>query len=210
MPDLPLVADLMPVFVAYLLAVASPGPSTLAIMAAGMAHGRAKAVAMALGVVTGSLIWAALAAGGLAGLLTAWAGAVQAIRIAGGVYLLYLALRAARSALRPTAPGPMTVAPMRAITLYRRGLLLHLANPKAILGWVAIMSLGLRPDAPPAVLATILCGCAVLGLTVNLGYAVVFSTARMARAHAAARRWIDAGLALVFGLAGLRLLLARA
>jgi hypothetical protein len=35
----------------------------------------------------------------------------------------------------------------RAWTLYRWGVLMHLGNPKSVLAWVAIMSLGLKPDA---------------------------------------------------------------
>ena len=63
---------LLLVYAAYVVAVASPGPSTMAIMGDAMRDGRAPAVVLALGVMTGSLFWAALAGAGLATLLTAW------------------------------------------------------------------------------------------------------------------------------------------
>ena len=46
------------VYGTYLIATASPGPSTMAIMATAMRDGRGPALALAAGVVTGSLFWA--------------------------------------------------------------------------------------------------------------------------------------------------------
>lgn len=201
---------LLLVYAAYLLAVASPGPSTLAIMGVAMRQGRPAAVALALGVVTGSMIWAALAAAGLSTILTGYAQVLTVIKIAGGIYLLHLAWKSARSALSAGNPPARDGVPAGRGALYRRGVLLHLTNPKSILGWIAILSLGLGPQSAPQVLPVILAGCGALGLAVFLGYALVFSTAVMGRAYRRARRWIEGALALAFGSAGLRLLLARA
>ena len=71
------------------------------------------------------------------------------------------------------------------------------------------MSLGLRPDAPAYTLPAILAGCLLLGVLIFVGYALVFSTRPMVRAYQKARRWIEGALAMVFGYAGLRLLLSR-
>lgn len=205
---------LLPVWLAYVIVVASPGPSNMAIMGTAMERGRAAGLALALGVVTGSMIWAMMAASGLSAMLAVWANALLAIKIAGGLYLLYLAIKAARSAIRPAAQFA-ALRPATRAALYRRGVLMHLTNPKAILGWIAIMSLALRPGAvesgaPAHILPPLIAGCAVLGIVINLGYALVFSTPVMARAYQRARRGIDGLLAAVFGYAGLRLLLSRA
>lgn len=200
---------LLLVFAAYLIVIASPGPSTMAIMGVAMKQGRARAIALALGVVTGSMFWAFLAATGISTILTAYAGALLVIKVAGGLYLLYLAWKSARAALSSDA-AQMKVIPFASkATLYRRGVLLHLSNPKAVLGWLAIMSLGLQPDGPPYTLHAIIAGCAVLGLMVNVGYALVFSTAVMGRAYQKSRRWIEGALAAFFGYAGFRLLLLK-
>ena len=206
--------QLLLVYVAYVIVVASPGPSNMAIMGVAMNEGRKPAVALALGVVTGSQTWAFLTATGLAAVLTTFAEALFVIKIAGGLYLIYLAWKSARSALSSgraqAAPmaAPMT-APTNRSRHYRRGLLLHLTNPKAVLGWLAIMSLGLRPGAPAYTVWAILGGCAFLAVTIFVGYALIFSTAPMVRAYRRARRWIEGTLALVFGYAGFRLLAFR-
>lgn len=200
---------LLLVYTAYLIAVASPGPSTMSIMAVAMNHGRASAVALALGVVTGIIFWAVLAATGISAVLIAWADAIFVIKIAGGLYLLYLAWKSARSALLADRGQMKAIPQATKVSLYRRGVLIHLTNPKAILGWVAIISLGLKPDAPSHTLPAILIGCIALGLAVNLGYAVLFSTTAMGKAYRKSRRWIEGTLATIFGYAGLRLLLSK-
>lgn len=200
---------LLLVYAAYVVAVASPGPSTMAIMGVAMRDGRVPAAMLALGVMTGSLFWAALAGAGLATLLTAWADALVAIKIAGGLYLIYLAFRSARSALAAPAGPAKAEAPASWGMLYRRGALLHLTNPKSVLGWTAIMSLGLYPGAPAFTIYAILGGCAALGLVIFVGYALLFSTGVMARAYRKSRRWVEGTLAVVFACAGLHLLTGR-
>lgn len=200
---------LLLVYAVYLIAVASPGPSTMAIMGTAMDQGRDAATILALGIVTGSMTWAAFAATGVSTVLAAWAPAIFTIKIAGGLYLLWLAWKSARSALAPSSPQVQAALDAPAITLYRKGVLLHLTNPKAILGWIAIMSLGLQQDSAPETIAAILGGCAILGLAVNVGYALLFSTKVMRRIWQKSRRWIDGALAATFGYGGIRLLLSK-
>ncbi|MBI2255112.1 MAG: LysE family translocator [Proteobacteria bacterium] len=197
---------LLMVYAVYVIGTASPGPSNMTIMAVAMQYGRRSALTLAAGVMTGSLSWAAIAATGLSAVLAAYADALLAIKICGGLYLLYLAWKSGRAALRPAGKGAI-VAPNAA--LYRRGLLMHLTNPKAIMSWLAVMSLGLQPDSPGFILPAILAGCAALGIAIFGGYAVLFSTAPMVRAYTRMRRWIEGSLACLFSYAGLRLLLSR-
>ncbi|TKT80346.1 LysE family translocator [Aquamicrobium sp. LC103] len=206
------IQHLLAVYLVYVIGTASPGPSNMAIMGVAMSRGRAAALALASGVVTGSLFWATLAGLGISAILASYAQAITLIKIAGGFYLLYLAWKSAKAAMRSAAPatGPTAPAAKSLRKLYLGGLLLHLTNPKAILAWIAIMSLGLRSDAPAHTVAAIIAGCAVLGITIFGGYALVFSSAPVARLYGRAKRWIEATLALMFGAAGLRLLLWRA
>lgn len=203
---------LLLVYAAYLIAIATPGPSNMAIMGVAMSQGRKPAVVLALGVITGSWCWAMLAATGLSAVLSNYAHALFAIKIAGGLYLLYLAYKSARSAMtKPkleTISGEGAKAPAY-FALYRRGLLMHLTNPKAVLGWIAIMSIGLQPGAEPSTLAAILAGCAVLGIVIFCGYALLFSTAPAVRIYQRSKRYIEGVLAVFFGFAGIKMLMSR-
>lgn len=203
--------QLLIVFTAYVIAAGSPGPSNMRIMGIAMNQGRGAALVLAAGVVSGSIFWGIMAATGVSAVLSRYAQALIVLKILGGLYLLYLALKAGRAALTPdhrisqqTGNQPASVA-----TLYKRGLLMHLTNPKAILAWIALMTLGLGSEASPRTVVTILAGCAVLSVTIFCGYALVFSTAPMVGMYRRARRWIEGTLTLFFGFAGLKLLLSR-
>ena len=204
-----LASQLALVYGTYLIATASPGPSNMAIMATAMRDGRVPALALAAGVITGSLFWAILAATGISAVLAASAQALFIIKMVGGVYLLYLAVRTGRSALK-SGTGVAKMEPGRATpryrVLYRQGVLMHIGNPKAILAWMAIMSLGLGGSSAGGTLPEIIGGCALIGAMVFGGYAVVFSTAPMIALYARLRRWIEGTLSVVFAAAGVKLL----
>ncbi|MGB9097150.1 LysE family translocator [Erwinia sp.] len=204
--------SLLPVYAAYLLGTASPGPSNLAIMGVAMRQGRLPALALAAGVITGSVFWALVVATGISTVLLAYAQALIALKIIGGCYLLWLAFKAAKSARRKgesVSLAGQTAIKTSLRVLYKRGLLLHLANPKAILVWLAIISLGIHPDASPLVLPMIVAGCASLGMVVFSSYALVFSTQTMSRIYLKGRRVIEGVFALFFGVAGIKLLLSK-
>jgi len=202
--------DLLLVYAAYLIAAGSPGPSTMAIMGVSMRQGRAAGASLAAGVVTMSFTWGLIAASGLSAVLTRYAQALVILRIAGCLYLLWLAFKSASAALRAQDDPTETAAPtLGYFALYRRGVLMHLGNPKAVLSWLALMSLGVGPQAAADWVALVFGGCVLLGVVIFFGYALLFSTRPMVRGYARARRWIEGALSLVFAGAGLRLLFSR-
>lgn len=203
--------DLLLVWSAFIIAVASPGPSNLMIIGTSMELGCRPGVILALGVVSGSITWGILSAIGVAAILAANATALLAINILGGLYLLYLAFRSARAALTPeNAVQPRAIAAGRsAVQIYLRGYLMHLTNPKAILSWTAIIALGVRPETPVLIVLAILAGCFLISLSCNLGYAALFSTRRMVDGYRRVRRRAEGVLAVFFAFAGFKLLLSR-
>lgn len=205
-------ADVLLAYGAYFVGTASPGPSNLAIMSLAMSAGRRAALIFALGVVSGSFTWALLASLGLSALLTRYSECLLAIRLAGGAYLLWLGWKSARSALdaRPfaaRADAAHAGAPLG--RLYLRGLLLHLTNPKAVLVWLSIVSLAVSPASGASHTRPVVLGCLATGVAVFGSYALLFSTASARRIYLAIRRWLDGSLALMFGVAGLKMLASR-
>jgi len=80
-------------------------------MGTAMAQGRVRALALASGVVCGSLFWGLCAAFGLAALMARWSGALDVVKAIGGVYLLWMAWKAAQK-MRGTA-GAVAAQPVR-------------------------------------------------------------------------------------------------
>lgn len=196
------------ILAAAFVATASPGPATMAISGTSLASGRRLGLAVASGVTTGSLMWSTAAAFGLSAVMLANVWLFNLIRDAGVLYLGWLAIKAARSAWSPKSTSVVpSIAPSWG-RAFRRGLSLHLTNPKAILFFGALYSLGVPPGSNPAGLATIIGAVGLQSFLLFHGYAILFSLTPVARGYAKLRRWFDAVFALAFGVASLRLLTA--
>jgi len=204
-------SDLLVAYVAYVIATASPGPANLAIMTTAMHQGRKSGFFLAFGVVCGSLCWAILAALGLSALLAAFGWAFTVIKVVGGLYLLWLAFKAARSAMAPKRVDatPVGAGEKSGSAYFLKGFLIHMTNPKAVFAWVAIISLGLKPDAPSWMSIAVVGGCALLGVVVFGSYALAFSTQTMINLYASFKRSIEGVMAVAFGFAGIKLLTSR-
>jgi threonine/homoserine/homoserine lactone efflux protein len=141
-----------------------PGPAVLYVAGQGVRHGARKAVAANLGILSGNAVWFAASALGLATLIALAAPVFIVIKWLGVVYLAWLGLCAWRDALRgPRARRPEAAADVpspaqrergdrslrewwvrarsdrASVRMWRQGVLLQLANPKAILFFTALL-----------------------------------------------------------------------
>lgn len=198
-------------YTAFLIAMMSPGPNVMAVMGTSMSFGRPQGVALALGISTGSFIWGTLAAVGLSTLLATYALALTALKIVGGLYLLWLAYKAFRAAASSQAVEGRVLDNRQTTKLqhYVRGLIVQMTNPKAALAWIAIISLGLQSSAPAWVAGAIVAGTTLLSILLHLAYALIFSSAPMIKLYARARRPIQAALGTFYAFAGLRMLTSK-
>jgi threonine efflux protein len=207
-----LTANVVIAYTAYAVGTASPGPSNLSVMATAMHHGRKSGLIFALGIVSGSTAWGLLAAFGMSAILAQYSQALIVMKILGGFYLLWLAFKSARSALKPADFSAETGTHIQRTTAshYLHGAAMHLTNPKAIFVWLSIVALALPPSASRSEALLIVAGCIPIGVTVFCSYALIFSTVTARRTYLRTRRWFDGTLAIVFGYAGIRMLTSRA
>ncbi len=197
------------ILLAALVSTGSPGPAILAIAGTSMTSGRRAGLATAAGVTTGSWMWSMMAAFGLGAVMLSHVWLFETIRMLGAGYLLFLAVKSARAALRP---GIIEITGRHVPSLrraYGNGLALHLTNPKAILFFGSLFSLGVPPGSSWENLATIIAAVGIQSALIFLGYALLFSSARMVRVYSRFRRAFEAVFACVFGAAGFRILTAR-
>jgi len=197
------------ILLAAFMTSASPGPATLALAGTSMAAGRAFGLALASGIMTGSLIWSVAAALGMGALMLANAWAFEIVRYFGAAYLLFLAFKSARAAIRGGEAKTSMMAGSTLARTYAKGLALHLTNPKAILFFGSLYAIGLPPGASPETLATVIGAIGLQSFLIFHGYALLFSSGAIARVYARLRRWFDATFAVAFGAAGLKILTAR-
>jgi threonine/homoserine/homoserine lactone efflux protein len=188
-----------------------PGPDLLFIVANGAAGGRRAGIVAALGVSTGLAVHTVAAALGLGLLIRSAPEALQVVRIAGGVVLLYLAVSTWLASRRA---GELT-----AVRLQRRSLrrtyvlaaLTNLANPKVILFYLAFVPqfVTAGPGAAPVAAQLLLLGLIfiLVGLSVD-GPAGLLSGTLSERitGRARARAWMERLTAGVFAGLAVRLL----
>lgn len=187
----------------------SPGPATLAIAGTSMGRGRLAGLMVAAGITSGSAIWGLAAALGMGAVMVSHVWLVETLRYVGAAYLMYLAFKAMRSALADKPLAMATADNASLGQLYLKGLLVHLTNPKAVFGWGAIFVIAVPAGADTMTILAHYAALLVVSFSVFHGYALLFSTTRIVRGYQKMRRWFEATFAILFGLAGLKILTAR-
>ncbi|WP_180900964.1 LysE family translocator [Martelella soudanensis] len=198
MSELP---NIVVIALAFLVVAVSPGPANIATATLSMRYGRGVGVRFGLGLATGLAFWGVVAATGMGALLQGSIYFLTALKIVGGLYLLWLAIQSARSAVRG---GQETTAGNAAGRWFRRGLLLNLSNPKAVLAWMAALSMGAEAGGHMVVSATAL--CMLIGLANYMFYALIFSLSGAMAAYRRLKRLLEGAVAGLFAMAGFSLL----
>lgn len=121
----------------------TPGPNMATLAALALERGRAAGLAAVAGVALGLLCVGTLAAAGLAAAISEIPALYQALRWGGVFYLFYLAYDAWRDAGEGAGVARQ---PDDVRSLFLRGLVINLLNPKAAMFYVAILPAFIDPN----------------------------------------------------------------
>jgi threonine/homoserine/homoserine lactone efflux protein len=198
-------------FVAAVAITVAPGPDNLMVLGFGMSRGRAAGIAFGLGCGIGCLSHTALATLGVSALIAASPAAFLALRVGGGLYLVWLGVHALRSRgeARPAAARGADESPSR---LFAKGLLANAINPK-----VALFFLSFLPQFIVAERGHIGWQTAQLGIVFTVQAALLFGLlgyfsggiGQWLQGHARAGAWLDRLAGTIFVALGVRLIVAR-
>lgn len=195
--------DLAPIALAFFVVAVSPGPANIAVATIAMRMGRGAAMQFGMGLGVGLAFWGGVAATGMGAILQSSIVFLTALKVFGGLYLLWLAWQSWRSAIIPQSQALADTAQGR---WFLRGLILNLSNPKAVVAWMAALSMGMGAgDAMGGLLVATLV-CMAIGFMNYAGHALAFSRAGFMRGYQRVRRGIDGAVAALFAAAGLGLL----
>ena len=194
------------------MAAASPGPSFVLVAQTAVGSGRRAGLLAAFAMMLGAVIWAAAALYGLQALFARFEWLYVAMRIGGGLYLLYLAAMLWRHAPEPLpeprAAGDKTTGDKTgAAQGFVRALLLQLGNPKVMVFFGSIF-LALLPAHPPTGMqvATL----AIVAFNEFTWYALItllFSGGPARAIYRRAKFWLDRIMGGALALLGLRVAL---
>lgn len=190
-----------------LISAMSPGPSFVLISRIALKSSRRSALAAALGMGLGAALFAALALLGLTALLLSVEWLYGLLRIAGGLYLLYLGWRIWQGANRPLlVPGTAALASSSPGRAFGLGLLTQLSNPKTAVVYVSVFASLVPPSTPSWVLLVL----PPLVMALEAGWysvvALAFSAQRPQAFYLRAKGSIDRFTGVLLGVLGIRLL----
>lgn len=131
--------------------IAIPGPSALISMSHGLRYGASRATATVLGGVTGAMTLMTCSALGLGAILATSTTAFIVLKIVGAAYLIWLGIASWRSTDMGTTEHaqPESIIPGW-FSLYRKGFLVGISNPKDLLFFAALFPNFIDTNAPHA------------------------------------------------------------
>ncbi len=160
-------AELLSVFwmvvIAHLLAVMSPGPDFLITLRHATRYSHKAGIYTAAGIATGVVVHVSYAAAGVSWVVSRFPAIFGAIKIGGGLYLIYLGIsvlrdHGERSGVEDDTDAAREIGIWRA---WRAGFLTNVLNPKASLFFLGLFSLFYKAR-PPVGLVVLTGGVLVL------------------------------------------------
>jgi len=188
----------------------TPGPDMTLFLSKTVAQSRAAGLASLAGATTGIVIHSILVAAGLSVLLAASVVAFTVLKVVGALYLVYLAVDALRhgSSLnldRKAAPEPIR-------SVYIKGLLIDLLNPKVIIFFVTFLPQFVSPSDPHAAKKLLFLGLTFAVVNIPVCVPLILSADRIAgllKRSPKATRVVDWLFASVLGGFALKLVLTQ-
>ena len=153
---------------AALLITATPGPDNLMVLGMGISKGRQRGIVFGLGCAFGCLSHTLLAVVGVSALIAASPVAFTLLKVAGGLYLVWLGYNALRSS------GAVKIDTVKSseeslTRLFFKGCFANAINPKVVLFFLSFL-----PQFVVAAHGHVGAQLAALGLTFTLQAAVLF------------------------------------
>jgi threonine/homoserine/homoserine lactone efflux protein len=154
--------------VAAVLITVSPGPDNLMVIGMGISKGRKQGIIFGLGCALGCFSHTVLAVIGVSAIIAASPIAFTVLKIAGGIYLLWLGINALRS--RSGTKVNEVIDDEKILTsLFFKGVLANAINPKVILFFLSFLPQFVIPSN-----GNIGWQIAALGVTFTVQAAVLF------------------------------------
>lgn len=185
-----------------------PGADMALVMRQVFVGGTSLAQRTIFGNLTGLVVHATALAIGLSALLVASAEAYTVVKLAGGIYLIYLGVQSIRSARRahgndPTSDGSGRIPSMR--TAYLQGLISTVLNPKPALLFLTFLPQFVDESRPVLPQIAFLAGVHILvGLIWMTLYAHLVARAHQTLTRGDVRRWLEGATGVVLIAFGMR------
>jgi len=186
-----------------LLAVISPGPSFLITARTAVAQSRLDGIKVALGLGAGTVIWSSAALLGLNAVFHAVPVLFMGMKVAGALFLLYIAFMIFRHAAEPLK---IDVEAGAVGNPFVKGFLTQIANPKVAVFFGSIFIAMLPAEVPLWMTVALIFIVSFNEVWWYSAVSLFFGSGPVRTFYLRAKVWIDRVTGLFLGALGLRLL----
>jgi threonine/homoserine/homoserine lactone efflux protein len=173
---------------ASVLLTLAPGPDVLYLLSQGVTRGSRAGLATAMGLAAGNLVHTLGAVLGISVVFQTSAFAFQGLKLVGVIYLLLLAYRAIRSSDKGDTDKRHDDRPQAGRSLFWRGFLMNMLNPKVALFFLAFLPQFVSPD-----LGAVWLQMLTYGVLFTFQVVIVFGTLGLFSGQV--NRWLNRGQA---------------
>lgn len=167
----------------------TPGPNMIYVLSRSLSQGTQAGLVSLLGIVGGFIVYMLLAAFGITAVMMAVPVAYDALRIAGALYLLYLAW----GVLKPGGRSPFEARPLPRHSTRRliaMGFMTNILNPKAAMLYLALLPQFVDPRRGSVLLQAVVLGCIHICLSLLANGFAALAAGGIARFLARSPGWV--------------------
>lgn len=191
--------------------VLTPGPNMMYLVSRSLCQGRRAGFISLLGVASAFVVYLLFSALGITALALRVPVAFEFLRVAGALYLAYLAWKI----IRPGGRSPFEVTDLPRDPpgrLFGMGFLTNLLNPKAAILYVSLLPQFIEPRAGSVLLQSVVLGLVQMAISLSVNGLLILAASTVAGllsrhpSWAAAQRWVMGG---VLGALAVRMAIER-
>lgn len=169
--------------------VLTPGPNMIYLISRTLSQGRRAGVISLAGIALGFLVYLSATNLGLAAVFRVVPALYVTVKLAGAVYLAYLAIRALRAG-GSSVFAPTTLAVDSNQRLFAMGLTTSLLNPKIAVMYLSLIPQFERPSAGHLVAQGFTLGAIQILVSLSVNFSLVLAAGAMSRFLARRPAWV--------------------
>jgi RhtB (resistance to homoserine/threonine) family protein len=200
---------LLSLFAVDFLVAVTPGPAFVGISQIAVRYGARSAVVATGGLLVSAWVYCIAVLSGLTILFQIAPWAYLVLKFAGGAYLVWIGIQFLRAGKSEETAESTRVEALPPTVAARKGLLIGLTNPKAMVYFGSIFTLFLKPGSPMWLDAAAV-GIVTFDVTVWYCFvSLLFSRGPVRRAYQRMGHWIERAAGTVMVGFGLKLVLTK-
>lgn len=203
------VSLLLSLFAVDFLVAVSPGPAFVGITQISARYGTRSGLAAVAGLLVSAWIYCAVVLSGLTILFQIAPWLYLVMKIGGGLYLIWIGIQFLRDSGHAEAANGNGVPALSVLESARKGLMIGLTNPKAMVYFGSVFTLFLKPGSP---LWLDFAAVGIVTFDVTVWYCFVaglFSRPMVRRLYDRLQHWVERVTGAVMVGFGLKLLLTK-